>query len=158
MKLVLITLSFLLLQSCSTTGLEKKNAELYTATSSNYGNLLNVKFIDNYDGDTIKADIPYVHPLLGSKITVRLYGIDAPELRTIDTCEKIKALEAKHMINELLSKAKRVDLKGVQRDKYFRILAKVYADNVDVGDVLLKKGLAYAYYGDAKIRVNWCHD
>ena len=33
-----------------------------------------VKYIKNYDADTITFDIPNIHPLLGKKISIRVTG------------------------------------------------------------------------------------
>ena len=41
------------------------------------------------------------------------------------------------------------------KDKYNRYLAKVYADNQNVAEVLLKKDLAKPYYGKGK-KPDWC--
>jgi len=42
----------------------------------------------------------------------------------------------------------------MKRGKYFRILADVEADNINLADLLLKKGLAVPYNGGTKI--DWC--
>jgi hypothetical protein len=59
-----------------------------------------VKFIKNYDGDTITFNIPNVHPLLGEKITVRVSGVDTPEIKTKNDCE----LESGKRLIERISK------------------------------------------------------
>jgi len=131
---------------------------LLLASISNYGNIPDVRYISNYDGDTIKVSIEGITPIFGSEIPVRLYGIDTPEIKSKDQCEKQKALEAKEIVRTLLVKAKKVSLRDIKRDKYFRILAKVYADDVNVSDELIKKHLAYEYNGDTKKKINWCKD
>lgn len=115
-----------------------------------------VKFLKNYDADTITFDIPGVHPLIGEKISVRVNGIDAPELKTKDDCEKRSARIARNLIENVLKRAKRIDLVNVDRDKYFRILADVTVDGRDLKQVLLKNGLAYEYHGETKQKVDWC--
>lgn len=115
-----------------------------------------VKVIKNYDADTITVEIPGVHPLIGSKIGVRVAGIDTPELRAKSACEKSKASEAQQYVAGLLGKAKRVDLENVRREKYFRILADVLIDGESLGSKLLKQGYAYPYDGGTKSKVNWC--
>lgn len=115
-----------------------------------------VKYLYNYDADTIKVDIPSVHWLLGKKISVRVLGVDSPEIHGLNVCEKNAAGKAKERVHELLTKAKRVDLKKIGRDKYFRILADVQADGQSVTQVLLKEGLAYPYNGGTKVKIDWC--
>lgn len=115
-----------------------------------------VKYIRNYDADTITVDIPDIHPLLGEKISVRVNGIDAPELHGKRPCEKDVAKKAKILVESMLKDAKKIDLYNVGRDKYFRILADVSVDQKLVKEVLLQNKLAYEYDGGTKSAVDWC--
>lgn len=115
-----------------------------------------VKYLKNYDADTITFNIPGVHPLIGEKISVRVAHIDTPEIRTKDSCEKTAGRTAQRLMESLLKKAKRIDLTNLQRDKYFRILADVIVDGQSIKDILLKNHLAYAYEGGTKRKLNWC--
>lgn len=115
-----------------------------------------VKVLKNYDGDTITVEIPEVHPLIGEKISVRVNGIDTPEIKTSNTCEKNAGRAAQRLVENLLKGAKRVDLENIQRDKYFRILADVKADGQSIKDLLIKNQLAYEYHGGTKEKRNWC--
>lgn len=115
-----------------------------------------VKFLKNYDGDTLTFDIPNVHALIGKKISVRVAHLDTPEIRGKLPCEKEAARVAQRLIENLLKNAKRIDLTNIDRDKYFRILADVIVDGRSVKDLLLKNNLAYAYEGGTKLRIDWC--
>ncbi|MBM3381116.1 MAG: thermonuclease family protein [Betaproteobacteria bacterium] len=123
----------------------------HTATS-----LSCVQYLYNHDGDTLTVRIVNVHPLLGERISVRVHGIDTPELYSADPCERRAARIAQRVVKILLTNAQRVDLVSVQRDKYFRILADVRADGASVAQVLLSQGLAYPYHGGTKISYDWC--
>jgi len=46
--------------------------------------------VDVYDGDTFKIDLPNMHPLFGDDISIRLFGVDTPEMR--GTTDEVKAL------------------------------------------------------------------
>lgn len=81
-----------------------------------------VKYIKNYDADTVTFHIPSVHPFLGKNINIRVAGVDTPEVRTKNQCEKDKARNAKKLVKSLLKSAKRIDLVNVERGKYFRIV------------------------------------
>ncbi len=116
-----------------------------------------VKYIKNYDGDTLTFDVPNVHALLGRKINVRVAHLDTPEIRGKMPCEKEAARNAQRLIENLLKNAKRIDLQNIQRDKYFRILADVIVDGKSVKDLLVKNKLAYDYEGGTKKKVSWCH-
>ena len=86
------------------------------------------KYIKNYDGDTISFNIPNTHPIIGNNISIRLNGIDTPEIRTKNLCEKKAARSAKKLIKSLLKRAKTIKLKNVKRGKYFRLVADVSFD------------------------------
>lgn len=116
-----------------------------------------VKYIRNYDADTITFNIPNVHPLIGDKISVRVRHLDAPEIKGKLPCEKDAARTAKRLVENLLKNAKRIDLENASKDKYFRILADVRMDGKLLKDVLLKNNLAYAYEGKTKQKNNWCN-
>lgn len=116
-----------------------------------------VKYIRNYDADTITFDIPNVHPLIGKNISVRVRHIDTPEIKGKLPCEKDAARIAKKLIEKILKNAKRIDLENADKDKYFRILADVVIDGRPLKDTLLKNNLAYAYEGKTKQNINWCN-
>lgn len=131
-----------------------------------------VKYIKNYDGDTITFDIPKTHPLFGKNISIRVKDIDTPEMKPnrckpIDTicirkrsCEMRKARLAKDLVKSLLIKAKAITLENIQRGKYFRVVADVIAttdkDKINVKNKLIKDKLAYPYDGGTKKQINWC--
>ena len=115
-----------------------------------------VKVLKNYDGDTLTVEIPGVHPLIGKGISVRIAGIDTPEVKTKNDCEKQAGRIAKNLLTSLLKNAKQVDLTEVDRDKYFRILADVKVDGKSVKDIMLKNHVAYDYDGGTKEKRDWC--
>lgn len=102
------------------------------------------------DGDTFVINISNIPDVFGSEIAVRIRGIDTPEKN--DSRENIKkiALEAKNELERLLLSAKNIELYDLGRDKYFRLLASVKADGIDVGQYLIRKGLAKKYNGGKK--------
>jgi micrococcal nuclease len=108
------------------------------------------KIIKVYDGDTITiaAMLPYEDSIL-YRFSVRINGIDCPEIRTKNTDEKICALMAKKLIMEK-AMDKIVSLENVQTEKYGRILADVICDGESLGDILLNARLAIKYDGGKK--------
>ncbi len=115
-----------------------------------------VKYIKNYDGDTVTFDIPQTHPLFGQKISVRVRSIDTPEINGKNPCEKEASRTARKLVNNLLKNAKRIDLLNPGRDKYFRILADVQYDGKDLKEIIKKNNLAYNYEGKKKQKIDWC--
>lgn len=115
-----------------------------------------IQVIKNYDGDTITVNIPNVPALIGKNISVRVFGIDTPEVKTKNNCEKEAGRIARNLVASTLRNAQIVELHNVQRDKYFRILADVIVDGRSLKDILLKNNLAYAYDGGTKKHLDWC--
>jgi len=116
-----------------------------------------VEYVRNYDADTITVNIPNTHPLLGKEANIRVYGIDTPEIRTKNLCEKKLAKEGKAVVEAMLKKAKTINLVNVKKGKYFRVLADVEIDGVSLSKFLLKNGYGYKYLGKTKKVINWCN-
>lgn len=138
------------------TRIEAQNISAQARCSHTETSFQCVKVVEIYDGDTIFIDLPDQHPLFGKRMGVRIVGIDTPELKTKDACEKKRGQEAKAVLADLLGKAKRVDIVNVEKDKFFRILGTVLADGHSVSNDLIQRRLAYPYHGERKIKRNWC--
>lgn len=108
------------------------------------------KVIKVYDGDTITiaTKLPYSNsPFF--RFSVRLRGIDCPEIRTKNANEKHCAKLAKEMLyNNIYHKI--VTLENVDYDKYGRVLADVLLDGVNITQMLINKRLAVVYDGGTK--------
>jgi endonuclease YncB( thermonuclease family) len=48
------------------------------------------QIVEVYDGDTFKVDLPGMHALFGDNLSIRLLGIDTPEMK--GTSDEVKAL------------------------------------------------------------------
>lgn len=83
--------------------------------------------------------------MFGSEIAVRIRGIDTPELRDDREDVKKRAYEAKTELERLLLNAKEIILYNIGRDKYFRLLASVKADGIDIGEYMIKNKFAEKY-------------
>ena len=101
-----------------------------------------------YDGDTFKVDLEGIHPLLGDDISIRINGIDTPEIRGGDDRVKELAEQARDMAAETLMGAERIELRNPGRGKYCRIVADVYADGESLAEKLKAAGLAKDYDGE----------
>ena len=109
------------------------------------------KVIKVYDGDTITlaSKLPFDESPL-YRFSVRINGIDCPEMRTKNADEKQCAKLAKQKIIDACFN-KIVQLKNVKLEKYGRVLADVHIDDVSLGELLCKCNLAVKYDGGTKV-------
>ena len=140
-KLAFLTLPFLLLPSYS--------------LAQSFGDFEGAIYVHNYDGDTISFNLPNFHPIIGKKISIRVNGINTPELKGKCEKEKYDAKQAKEMVTDILKDAGQIVLKNMKRGKYFRIAADVIVDGENLGDMLVEAGMAVRYDGRKKIH-KWC--
>ena len=87
------------------------------------------------DGDTFACDIDEHSAIAGKNISIRLRGINTPELRSRNPEESKSANLEKQRLSDLLNNARIIELRNIDRDKYFRIDADVYIN----GEPLLPK-------------------
>lgn len=127
--------------------------ELTRPAWSGYG--LNVEVVRVVDGDTLVVNLPCQISIVCTAMPVRLRGLDTPELRGQCPKERQAALRAQEILKLLVLGAKTVRLESLGRDKFFRIDATVVADGIDVGAILVKKGVARPYTGEGP-RGSWC--
>jgi endonuclease YncB( thermonuclease family) len=110
------------------------------------------KVIKVYDGDTITIAslLPNTtEPVY--RFSVRLSGIDSAEIKGKTAIEKKIAIEARDALYDFIF-GKIVYLKNTTTEKYGRILADVYCDNIHVNKWLLDNKLAVPYDGGTKVR------
>jgi endonuclease YncB( thermonuclease family) len=107
-----------------------------------------------HDGDTFNVNIAGCPDVLCKNMPVRISGIDAPEMRGKCPQEIAGAIAAKNYLAGQVMNAKDIALHDPTRDKYFRLSAHVFVDGVNVGDEMIKQGLARTYSGGQ--RVGWC--
>jgi micrococcal nuclease len=123
--------------------------------AKSFGDYEGAIYVRNYDGDTITFSLPGLHPIIGEKISVRVNGVDTPEIRGDCEKEKYDAIQAKEMVADILKNAEQITLKNMKRGKYFRIAADIYIDGENLSEVLVGVGMAIRYDGGKKT-FNWC--
>ena len=106
-----------------------------------------------YDGDTIKTPIVALKGL--PKLSIRIAGIDTPEIRGKCDYEKTQAIKARDRLNQLLEGE--VTVTPLSWDKYGgRFIATVQdKDGRNVSEILITEGLARPYQGEKKLP--WCN-
>lgn len=124
---------------------------VYTIQAKEYKDTISdFEIVKVRDGDTFVINIKNIYDVFGEEIAVRIRGVDTPEKN--DNREHIRKIsfDAKKELEKLLFSGKEVILYNLGRDKYFRILASVKVGDIDVGEYLIKKGLAKKYNGGKK--------
>ena len=132
-KLLFLALGILLLAGCATTS-EPTNSPTMENPKL-YPDVKVSRLLRVIDGDTFVCDIDEHSAITGKNISIRLRGINTPELRSRDEEERKFATIEKQRLSDLLQNARTIELKNLGRDKYFRINADVYID----GEPLLPK-------------------
>lgn len=108
-----------------------------------------------YDGDTFMVRVESLPPEL-RQISVRIRGIDAPELGSRAKCklEQAMGLRARDRLTQLL-RAGPIVYRHLAWDKYGgRVDAQVVVAGIDVGEQLIKERLVRRYDGGK--RAGWC--
>ncbi len=100
-KLAFLILPFLLIPSIS--------------LAKSFGDFEGAIYIRNYDGDTVTFNLPGLHPIIGEKISIRVNGIDTPEIKGKCDKEKYDTKQAKDMVTDILKDAEQIVLKNMKR-------------------------------------------
>ena len=121
------------------------------------GVVYDLKIIRVIDGDTVEFEAPFLVDPLPKKLSIRVWGVDTPEKSFRAKCEKEAAMgaEATKFTKDLVANAKTTQISIYQWDKFGgRVLGDVIIDGNSLTQMLLDKGYAREYYGDAK--QSWC--
>ena len=104
------------------------------------------------DGDTVVVD---AHPWPGHavRVSVRLRGIDAPEIHSRCPAVREAGQRAREALATLLGGEDRVDLHDISGGKYYgRVLAAISNRNGELAPILLARGFVRPYSGGARVK------
>lgn len=93
------------------------------------------------DGDTIHIAVN------GKKIKIRFYGIDCPE------SSQPYGIEAKEFLMKYIDK-NNVRVEVVEKDRYGRLVGKVYSNGIYLNELMVEEGYAWWYMAYAKKEKN----
>lgn len=94
------------------------------------------------DGDTIWVN----------REKIRLEGFNTPELNGVCARERRLAVQARDELRQALN-GHRFSIERNGQDRYGRTLATVRVDGINVGEDLIRKGLAHEWRG---FKESWC--
>ena len=114
-----------------------------------YGKILKV-----YDGDTVT--IGTIMNGKKYKYSVRLNGIDTPELRTRNKIEKKAGYLVRDKLREKID-GMIVRIEILDYDKYGRILGEIYLEDEKITKWLLDNKYCYQYGGGTKETIDWSY-
>lgn len=104
-----------------------------------------------YDGDTITVanKLPIINDDTVYRFSIRLKGIDTPEIKGKTEDERTAAKLARDIVSEKILH-KHILLKNVSMEKYGRILADVWLDDFHLNKWLIDNRYALEYNGGTK--------
>jgi micrococcal nuclease len=114
------------------------------------------KVIKVYDGDTVTIATPLHNgDILPSmelyKFSVRILGIDTPELKTKNIAEHELGIIARDALSEMIMN-KVVRLENISYDKYGRILCNIFLGEINISEWLISNDHAVLYGGGTKLK------
>ena len=160
-KLVIVSLSVMAVLSVvilsiawATDYLIEEKIDEAMLSSENLFTLSPDQIVEVYDGDTFKINLPQQVPIFGDELSIRLAGVDTPEIKGTSDEVKALAIQARELTEEALKGADNIELRNPQRGKYFRIVSEVWIDGESLAEMLKAKGLAKDYDGEGA-RPEW---
>lgn len=147
MTKIIITVLTALLLSVPAVAQKQRNAVIHDAVITRV-----------IDGDTVAFEAKWLLPPLKPELSVRVYGVDTPEKGFRGQCEKEKTMgeAASKFTKDAVAKAKKTQISLIDWDKYGgRVLGDVILDGKSLRFMLIEKGYAREYYGEAK--QSWCN-
>jgi micrococcal nuclease len=127
-----------------------KNTNLFIPALT-YGKVIKV-----YDGDTLTVAAPLYNGSTSTildiyRFNIRLRGIDAPEIKSSGSVEKMLAIKSRDALSGIVMN-KTVILRNIETEKYGRLLCDVYIDDVNVCEWMVEHKYAVLYEGKHKMR------
>ena len=110
------------------------------------------------DGDTIAFKADFLPAPLKKELSIRVFGVDTPEKGFRAKCpsEDQRGQAATAFTKELVTVAKKRQIVLYDWDKYGgRVLGDIILDGYSLRALLISKGYAREYYGEAK--QSWCN-
>ena len=101
----------------------------------------------NYDGDTLSCEFDLGFGLKYYS-SIRLDGIDTPEIRGGTLLTKAAGILARDTVAKLTAEAKEIIFHStVWRGKYGRPVGRLYLDGKDLSEILIERSLGVYYDG-----------
>lgn len=109
------------------------------------------------DGDTVAFEAKWLPDPLKKELSIRVFGVDTPEKSFRAQCpsEEAKGQAASAFTKHAVEVATKRQVIIMDWDKYGgRVLGDIILDGQSLRNMLISKGYAREYYGEAK--QSWC--
>ena len=107
------------------------------------------------DGDTLKVKNNALPDIFGRNLSIRVRGLDTPELRGKCAHEKKLAVRSKEFCSFLMKNAENIEFKNLERGKFFRVVADVHIDSKNYANQMIFNDHGRVYSNTKKN--NWCN-
>ena len=77
------------------------------------------QIVEVYDGDTFKIDLPGMHALFGDNLSIRVLGIDTPEMKGTSDQIKALAMQAREITEKALLGGTKIELRNASARQIF---------------------------------------
>jgi len=117
-----------------------------------------VEILRVIDGDTVAFKAPFLPDPLKKELSIRVYGVDTPEKGFRAKCpqENEMGMAATKFTGKVVNEATKRQVVIMSWDKYGgRVLGDIILDGKSLRDLLIQKGYAREYFGEAK--KSWCN-
>ena len=110
------------------------------------------------DGDTVAFEAAWLPDPLKKELSIRVFGVDTPEKGHRAQCpsEAQRGEAATKFTKEMIAASQKRQVVLMDWDKYGgRVLGDVILNGQSLRGMLISKGYAREYYGEAK--TSWCN-
>ena len=110
------------------------------------------------DGDTVAFEAAWLPDPLKKELSIRVFGVDTPEKGFRAQCpsEDARGQAATKFTKEMIAASQKRQVVLMDWDKYGgRVLGDVILNGQSLRMMLISKGYAREYYGEAK--TSWCN-
>jgi endonuclease YncB( thermonuclease family) len=110
------------------------------------------------DGDTVAFEAAWLPDPLKKELSIRVFGVDTPEKGHRAQCpqEDAKGQAASKFTKDMIASSQKRQVVLMDWDKYGgRVLGDVILNGQSLRAMLISKGYAREYYGEAK--TSWCN-
>jgi endonuclease YncB( thermonuclease family) len=110
------------------------------------------------DGDTVAFEAAWLPDPLKKELSIRVFGVDTPEKGHRAQCpsEAQRGEAASKFTKDMIASSQRRQVVLMDWDKYGgRVLGDVILNGQSLRAMLISKGYAREYYGEAK--TSWCN-